>query len=87
MGERKAPVPGVDLLFTDEDATEILEYLEDEVLLCPGCGHPRVETMAIENSYAFTATAMQCHLCAAKTRGYKKLDDTDGVYMVGEKRV
>jgi hypothetical protein len=85
MGERKAPVPGVDLLFTDEDAVEILEYIEDEVLIHAPCGQPLFESTAKVNSYAYRAHALQCHACAAKARRMRQLDDRDGVEMIVEK--
>lgn len=86
MGERPAPVPGVDLLFTDEDATEILDFIADEVLSCPGCGLPKVESHALENTWAYRAVISQCHACAAKARAGKQLDDLAGVYAGVEKR-
>jgi hypothetical protein len=33
---------------------------------CPGCGHSRAETTAIENDGAYVATLLYCHAC--KTR-------------------
>lgn len=80
MNERPAPVPGVDPLFTDADATEIIEYLEDEALLCPGCHQPLIETTAIENTWAYKGETMQCHSCAAKERAYSGFDDRAGVF-------
>jgi hypothetical protein len=75
----------VDPLFTDEDAAEILEFLEDEVLIHAGCGQPLYESTAIENSYRYGARAMQCHACAAKARRFRGLGDRDGVEMIVEK--
>lgn len=86
MNERAAPIPGVDPLFTDEDAIEILEYLEDEHLVCPGCGQPRMESFAPENEWLYTAIPMACHACAAKRRAEKNLDVLDGVYTFVEKK-
>ena len=86
MGKRPAPVPGVDLLFTDDDAVEILDYLADEHLTCPGCGQPRVESMAKENTYGYRAVAMNCHACDAKRRAEKAASDDLAVYSFVEKR-
>lgn len=86
MGERPTPRPGVDPLFTDEDAAEILDHIADETLHCVGCGELKVESFAPENEGLYRAVALQCHACAAKTRAAKKLDDTDGVYTVVERR-
>jgi hypothetical protein len=86
MGERPVPVPGVDVLFTDEDAVEILDYIADEHLICSGCGQPRVESFAAENEWMYKATPMACHACATKARATKKLDVLDGVYTFVEKK-
>lgn len=86
MGERPTPRPGVDPLFTDEDAAEILDYLADEHLLCSGCGQPRVESFDPENEEMYRGVPLACHACAAKRRAEKKLDDLDGVYTLVEKR-
>jgi hypothetical protein len=80
MGERMTPVPGVDPLFTDEDVVEILDFLEWKDSLCPHCGQPRHEAFAVENSYAYEVTVLQCHGCSAKARATGKLDDTHGVF-------
>lgn len=84
MGERMAPVPGVDPLFTDEDTVEILEYLEDENLRCSGCGQPRIDSMAPENEFAYQAIVMACHACSAKAKATKKLNNMDGIYTIVE---
>lgn len=80
MGERPAPVPGVDPLFTEEDAVEILDYLADERLICDGCGKPKVETFDPVNEWKYKAVVVACHACAAKRRAERQLDNSDGVY-------
>lgn len=86
MGERPAPVPGVEPLFTDEDATEILDFLADEHLVCSGCGELKVESFDPVNEGAYRAVPLACHACAAKRKAERKLDDSDGVYTVVKKR-
>lgn len=85
MGERPTPRPGKDPLFTDDDVVEILEYLADEQLSCPGCGELKVESFDPANEWSYKATTLACHACAAKARASKTLDVTDGVYLVVEK--
>jgi hypothetical protein len=85
MGERPAPVPGVDPLFTDDDVTEILDFIADEHLIHEPCGQPRVESFNPANEWVYAATAVACHACAAMARAGKALDVTDGVYVIVEK--
>lgn len=80
MGERPAPEPGVDPLFTEEDTVEILDFLADEHLLCPGCGEPLAESTSIDNEWTYRAFALSCHACAAKSRAMRKPVDRDGLY-------
>ena len=85
MGERPAPVPGVDVLFTDEDVVEILDFLADEHLTCV-CGQPRVEAFDPANEWAYKATVLACHACAAKARALRALDVHDGAFAIVEKK-
>lgn len=71
-------------LFTDEDTAEILEYLDDERLTCPGCGEPRVRSFDPENEFAYRATPLACHACAAKERVARKVDVRDGLHVAVE---
>lgn len=87
MGERPAPQPGKDLLFTDEDVIEILDRIADERLLCPGCGEPRAESFAVENEYAYEAVALECHACAPKQRVGRSHAGMDGLYTFVTKRL
>jgi hypothetical protein len=84
MGERPAPVPGVDLLFTEDDTVEILDFLADENLTCIGCGQPKAESFDPANEWAYRAHVLACHACATKRRAEKRLDDVDGVYSFAE---
>jgi hypothetical protein len=81
---RPWPLPG-EPLFTDEDTVEILDYLADEKLIHEPCGQPIAESFRPENEFAYRATALACHACAAKAREMKALDVTDGVYLVVER--
>lgn len=85
MGERPTPVPGVDPLFTDEDAVEILDLLADEHLVHEPCGQLKVESFDPANERAYQAHSRTCQACAAMARESKRLDVTDGVYIGVEK--
>lgn len=85
MGLRPAPVPGVDPLFTEKDAEEILAYLEWQDSLCPGCGHPKHESFDPANEYAYRGLALNCHACGAKRRAERKASDDPAVYSVAVK--
>lgn len=39
-----------------------------EALRCPGCGHDRRESMDAANEFAYAASPMRCHACAARER-------------------
>lgn len=57
-----------DPLFDDEDTATAIEYVREKVLSCPGCGLPRDETMLKEAQFAYEASAIRCHACAARDR-------------------
>lgn len=80
-----APVPGVDPLFTEEDAEEILDYLQWKDSICSGCGQPKHESFAPENTYAYRGVALNCHACGAKTRAARAASDDLAVYTYAEK--
>lgn len=81
---RPWPQPG-EPLFTDEDTTELLDFLTDEKLIHEPCGQPRIESFDPANELAYKATSITCRACAAIAREGKRLDVTDGVYVVVEK--
>lgn len=56
------PGPGQPL-WTEVDREAVFEYLREEKLLCPGCGHPRDETMDPEAEGHFRARSYKCHAC------------------------
>lgn len=55
-------------LYLPEDLEAVLEWQQEQDLLCPGCGQPRDETMDPELQNAYRARALRCHACAAKAR-------------------
>lgn len=79
MGERPTPVPGVDPLFTDEDAVEILDYLADEHLTCSGCGQPLADSLDPENEWRYHAEVFECFACSAADRHVRKIDNRVGL--------
>lgn len=64
---RPWPQPG-EQLFTPQDTADVLEYMREKALECPGCGHPRDESMAKENQHAYDAEPVRCFACAARDR-------------------
>lgn len=86
MGLRPAPVPGVDPLFTDDDAEELLDYLQWKDSICSGCGQPKHESFAVENTWAYDGVVLECHACAAMRRAERRLDVHDGLYSFAEKK-
>jgi hypothetical protein len=51
-----------------EDQQAALEWQAHKDLLCSGCGQPRDECFAPENSFRYTAEPLECHACAARER-------------------
>lgn len=53
--------------WTDEDRDLAQDLYAYEQSLCSGCGHPLVETTAIENEFAYVAASapIRCHRCTA----------------------
>lgn len=80
MGERPVPIPGVDMMFTDEDLDEILDYIEYELTLCNGCGLPKAETFDPANEWAYEPVVLQCAACKTTRHAERKLDDHAGIY-------
>lgn len=50
----------------------VLEWQREQDLLCPGCGHPRDETMDPEAQDRYDSKALRCFACAAKERAAEK---------------
>jgi hypothetical protein len=55
-------------LWLPEDTKAALEWQTHKDSLCSGCGNPRHESFAVENSDAYTAEPLRCHACAARER-------------------
>lgn len=49
--------------------------MREQALLCPGCGHPRDETMDKDAYDHYKAHVLRCHACAARDRAAKKHTD------------
>lgn len=69
-GRRK---PGSRWLPSDTTAALAWQSYSDE--LCSGCGNPRSESMARENTGAYHADALRCHSCEAVVRATKRYKD------------
>lgn len=68
-----------------EDVTAALEWQTHERLLCPGCGHPRDESMSHEDhGPTYSASATRCRACEAKDAAIAEWRDsgasTAGLY-------
>lgn len=86
MGERMAPRPGIDPLFTDDDVEEILDYLAYKDSLCPGCGQPRHESFSEDFEDMYVGEIEVCHSCVAKARAARHHGAKSGVYSYSTKR-
>ena len=64
---RPMPAPG-EPLWLPEDRWWALALLEVEAGLCRDCGHPSAETTAADAEFAYDATIVRCHACAAGAR-------------------
>lgn len=51
-------------LWSDEDQQAVYDWLESQAR-CDGCGQPLTESMRKENTFAYKATALDCHGCKA----------------------
>lgn len=74
--------------FLPEDTDAVLEWQREKDLACPGCGHPRDETMQKNHHDHYTASALRCHACAAKDRKReqftKQAHDDAGLYFIAK---
>lgn len=70
--------------WTDEDIDAALAWVDDQALVCSGCGHHRDETMATGEDQSYDAEPIVCHACAARDRARnawaEKKGDTAGVF-------
>jgi hypothetical protein len=58
----QAPADGE--FWTPEDRRYALAWQRYKADLCGGCGHPRSESMDIDNEFRYEAEASYCHACA-----------------------
>lgn len=57
--------------------------------LCTGCGHPRHESMARENTGAYRASALRCHSCdgiAQEVERRREAPWPQALYFTAERR-
>ena len=54
------------------DSDLAIALTEIEADECPGCGHPRDESMDPANEFAYLAEPVRCHACAARDRAAKR---------------
>lgn len=65
MGDRPAPRPGVDPLFTDDDVDELLDFIDWEDSIHGPCGVPKADGFDPASEGEWEATPLRCHACAA----------------------
>lgn len=68
---RPWPEPGQPL-FTEQDTEDVFEYFREKELECPGCGHPRDESMDKANQLAYVAEPVRCFACQARDQRAEK---------------
>jgi hypothetical protein len=80
--------PG-DPLWLPEDTRDLLDYFQEQALVCPGCGLPRDETMDPEAEMHYRSRAMRCHACAARDREARRFTSSPheegGLYFAVER--
>lgn len=54
-----------------------LAWQAEQRLICPGCNHPRDETMAPDAEGAYDAEPWVCFACQAKARASRRFTDGD----------
>lgn len=77
-------------MWVDRDVEYVLDEQERRDGLCPGCGHPKVDTWSTEadEMERYEAEIVKCHACGtgrATERAYGhgfEQADTDGLYTV-----
>ncbi len=71
--------------FTEDDAAAVLDWQNEQTLMCGGCGSPTDETMQADADDRYDAEILICHRCAAADRAEKAFRDGNGS-MAGAKR-
>lgn len=64
-------------LFTAQDTALALALTSVEARTC-ACGHDRSETTAAGAEFAYQATAIRCHACAARDRAARAFAEGEG---------
>ena len=62
-------------LWTQEDTDLALALAELEDGRCPGCHHPRAESMDPEHEFDWVAEPIRCHACASRDRRARGMGD------------
>lgn len=64
--------------WTEEDRQLAVELADYEATLCPGCRHPRTETMNPENEFRYQVEpAIRCHRCTTSAKAMNKYEESD----------
>jgi endogenous inhibitor of DNA gyrase (YacG/DUF329 family) len=89
-GRMSHSVTEFDADFTEADVAAALEWLDEQAVKCPGCGHPRDETMAEDAFERYDAEPLVCHRCAAIDRSRnawrEAKGDPNGIYFASHDR-
>ena len=62
-------------LWAQADTDLALALADLEAEQCPGCHHPRAETMDPANEFSYEAEPVRCHACAARDRASRNVGD------------
>lgn len=65
-------------LWLDTDRLLALSLLHIEADTCSGCGHPRTESMDIDNAETYQTKIIKCHACAAREARTIELQEEAG---------
>lgn len=73
-------------LWTDEDREWALALYEEERDACPGCGHPRSESMRPDAEFTYVAEVARCHACTPLEAKKAQMRDAEAGLLFGTRK-
>ena len=70
-------------LWLPNDTEAVFDYLREQAIACPGCGHPRDETMDPKAEEHYRSRSLKCHACAAREREADRFNSQPNVKSAG----